>query len=158
MGKGVAERLGRPFLDFDVEIERRTGLSVAQIFRERGEPYFRELELELTRELAGRSGMILAPGGGWVAVPGAMALLRPPARMIYLRASPTVALLRMGQGRAARPLLQAPDPLAELERLLAERGAFYAGADHVIDVDVIDLQGVISTVSRLASTSEGGYL
>jgi hypothetical protein len=56
----VARRLGRPFVDFDSEIERREGKSVAQIFSEVGEPGFRALELALTKELAQKSGMILA--------------------------------------------------------------------------------------------------
>jgi shikimate kinase len=152
----VAERLGRPFLDFDTEIERRSGRSVAELFREHGEPHFRQLELELTRELAAWTGMVLAPGGGWVTVPGALALLRPPARMIYLRATPGVALERMGAERASRPLLRLADPLAELGRLLAAREAFYRLADHVVDVDHVDLQEVISFVSQLASAGWEG--
>ncbi|MBX6332006.1 MAG: shikimate kinase [Gemmatimonadaceae bacterium] len=152
----MAEQLGRPFLDFDTEIERRSGRSVTDIFREHGEPHFRKLELELTRELAARSGMVLAPGGGWGTVPGALALLRPPARMIYLRATPGVALERMGAERASRPLLSHADPLSELGRLLAAREAFYRLADHVVDVDRVDLQEVISLVSQLASAGWEG--
>ncbi len=168
VGRGVAERLGCPFVDFDVEIERRVGASVAQIFRERGEPYFREQELELTRELArawregpegevgAQRGMVLAPGGGWVTVPGALELLRPPARMIYLRVHPEVALRRMGGERVSRPLLEAADPVAALERLLAAREVWYLAADYVVDVDLVDLQGVISIVTRLAWGWGGG--
>lgn len=150
MGQGVAVRTGRRFLDFDAEIESRAGCSVAEIFRERGEPAFRSLELQLTRELARQDGMILAPGGGWVAIPGALSLLRPPAVMIYLRASPEVVLSRMGESRATRPLLRDWDPLAKLRRLLAEREPAYRLADHVVDVEGIALQRVISQVALLA--------
>jgi shikimate kinase len=156
VGAGVARRIGRPFVDFDVEIERREGVSVSTIFRERGEAAFRKLELELTREMAERDGMILAPGGGWITVPGAMALLRPPARMIYLRVSPDVAIKRMGAGRAKRPLLRTPDPSAELMRLLEKREPLYLQADHVVDVDLLDLQGVITLVGDLATTFQAG--
>jgi shikimate kinase len=156
VGAGVAERIGRPFVDFDVEIERREGMSVARIFQERGEAAFRKLELELTRELAQGGGMILAPGGGWITVPGAMALLRPPARMIYLRVTPDVALQRMGAARANRPLLRAPDPAAELVRLLEKREPLYLLADHVVDVDLLDLQRVITLVGDLATTFQAG--
>jgi shikimate kinase len=156
VGAGVARRIGRPFVDFDVEIERREGVSVATIFQERGEGHFRELELTLTRELAGTGGMILAPGGGWITVPGALALLRPPARMIYLRVGPDVALQRMGKARTDRPLLRAPDPAAELGRLLLKREPLYLSADHVLDVDLLDLQGVIDAVSDLAATYRAG--
>jgi shikimate kinase len=153
VGRAVARQLGRKFLDFDEEIERRTGCAVTEIFRNRGEPAFRALELELTRELAGTTGMVLAPGGGWAAIPGALELLRPPGVLVYLRASPEVVLQRMGDASSARPLLSAPDPLAELRRLLAEREELYLLADHIVDVEHIDLQRVISLVERLAPGS-----
>jgi len=150
VGRRVARRLDRPFLDFDSEIERREGKTIAQIFAESGEPGFRALELALTRELAQNSGMILAPGGGWTTIPGATALLRPPARMIYLRLKPEVAIGRIMRGRRIRPLLLAADPLETLRRLLAEREAGYLEADHVIDVEVVKSQQLIATIARLA--------
>jgi len=150
VGRRVARRLDRPFLDFDSEIERREGKTIAQIFAESGEPGFRALELALTRELAQSSGMILAPGGGWTTIPGATALLRPPARMIYLRLKPEVAIGRILRGRRIRPLLLAADPLETLRRLLAEREAGYLEADHVIDVEVVKSQQLITTIARLA--------
>jgi len=150
IGRRVARRLGRTFVDFDSEIERREGKSVAQIFAERGEAGFRALELELTKELAKTSGMILAPGGGWTTIPGAAALLRPPARMIYLRVKAEVAIGRILRGRRIRPLLQTADPLETLRKLLAEREAGYLEADHVLDVEVVKSQQLIATIARLA--------
>ncbi len=150
VGRRVARRLSRPFVDFDSEIERREGKSIAQIFAESGEPGFRALELALTRELAKTSGMILAPGGGWTTIPGATALLRPPARMIYLRVKAEVAIGRIVRGRRIRPLLQTADPLETLKKLLAEREAGYLQADHVIDVEVVRSQRLIATIVRLA--------
>lgn len=150
MGRRVARRLGRPFLDFDSEIERRQGKSVAQIFTEVGEPGFRALELALTKELAQSGGMVLAPGGGWTTIPGAAALLRPPARMIYLRVRAEVAIGRILRGRRIRPLLQTPDPLETLRKLLAEREAGYLEADHVIDVELVKSQQLIAAIARLA--------
>lgn len=150
VGGALARRLGLPFLDFDPEIERRAGASVTEIFRGRGEEAFRAMELALTRELATRPPMVLAPGGGWVAIPGAMALLRPPARMIYLRVRPDVALLRMGQERRARPLLENADPLAAIRRLLAAREGAYLSADHVVDVDDVGIEELTAYLARLA--------
>lgn len=152
VGRRVARQLGRPFLDFDSEIERREGKAIAQIFAESGEPGFRALELALTKELAQGSGMILAPGGGWTTIPGATALLRPPARMIYLRVKAEVAIGRILRGRRIRPLLQTADPLETLRTLLAEREAGYLEADHVIDVEVVKSQQLIATIARLALT------
>lgn len=151
VGARVARALGRPFLDFDVEIERRAGSTIAELFEREGEAAFRALELDLTRELAGAGGMVLAPGGGWILVPGALELLRPPGVLVYLRASPEVVLERMGRSRSLRPLLSDRDPLERLGGLLSEREPRYLLADHVVDVEHIELQRVVSLVTRLAA-------
>ena len=155
VGRGVAARLGRPFLDFDEELERREGRTVTAIFAERGEAYFRALERSLTEELATAPPMVLAPGGGWITNPGVVALLRPPSSIMYLAASPATALRRLGRARDDRPLLQGPDPLAALGGLLARREAEYRAADHVIDTDLLDAQGVIEKVVVLATSKVG---
>jgi len=64
VGRAVAAKLGRTFLDLDHEIERREGRSISEIFGENGEAYFRAKELSLTKELQQVGHMILAPGGG----------------------------------------------------------------------------------------------
>jgi shikimate kinase len=157
VGRQLAGRLGRPFLDFDEEIERREGAPVAHIFAHRSEAYFRRLEHALTREVRdARGGMVLAPGGGWVTVPEAVGLLRPPGAVIYLAAEPATALRRMGPLRDYRPLLANPDPLAALERLLAERRRLYeAAADLVVDTEALDLQGVVDRIADWLSLFEG---
>ena len=61
VGRLLAERLGVDFMDFDDELERRTGMEVAEIFEARGEPFFRDLEHTLTNEVARRAPMVLSP-------------------------------------------------------------------------------------------------
>ena len=156
LGASLARRLRLPFLDFDVEIERREGLSVVEIFARRGEAYFRARERELTAELMAAPPAVLAPGGGWVANHGVTALLRPPARIIYLKVRPETALARLGASRAERPLLRVPDPLAELQRLLREREPYYLSADLVVEADIVDIQELTNVLERLASTPRGG--
>jgi shikimate kinase len=160
VGRALAAELGRPFLDFDEEIERREGRPVAQIFAERGEGYFRSLERRLTEEMRDAGGgMVLAPGGGWVTIPGVVDLLRPPAVVIYLAAHPARALERMGPHRDLRPLLTAADPLAALTRLLADRGDLYgAASDLVVDTELLDVQGVTRQVIERISTFSGNSL
>jgi len=150
VGREAARRLDWPFLDFDAEIERREGRTVAELFAERGEAHFRGLERRLTEELAGRGRIVLAPGGGWAAQPGLMDLLRPPARIIHLAAAPAAAAARLGAGRAARPLLQGADAEARIARLLRQRAAAYARADVVIDTEVLDFDAVVAKVCALA--------
>src|SRR5665213_2065880 len=88
VGHAVADRLGRTFLDLDLEIERREGRSIGQIFGEKGEAYFRKKERELTEELTLVGNMIVAPGGGWVIDPDNVTLVRPPSQLVYLRVTP----------------------------------------------------------------------
>lgn len=142
VGQLLADALQRSFLDFDVEIARRCGMTVPEIFGQKGEGYFRELETALTRELAETGGMVLAPGGGWILSEENRALLGPSARMLYLQVSPQVALDRMGAAAAGRPLLNRPDPRGELERLLEARRPLYELAETVVSVDRLDAQRV----------------
>ena len=130
----------------DAEITRRCGMTVPEIFGQRGEAHFRELETALTRELAETGGMVLAPGGGWIVREENRSLLCPPARMIYLKVSPEVALHRMGVATANRPLLNRPDPRGELERLLEERRPLYEQAEISILVDRLDAQRVTERI------------
>jgi shikimate kinase len=158
IGEAVASRLGRVFLDFDFEIERRTGMSVAEIFLKRGEQEFRELEMALSGELAVvPQGMVLAPGGGWVANRRAYSLLRSRGRIVYLRAAPATVLERLGPGLASRPLLLGEDPLAALEGLYGSRRVFYEAADVAIDTDALTPQQVTDVVVDLVRRFEPAY-
>lgn len=149
-GRQLARRLGRPFLDFDVEIERRTGLSVSRIFAEQGEAAFRSLEVELTRELVSAPPMVLAPGGGWVTNPGVMALLRPPGRIVHLQLSPAEALRRVSRSRTVRPLLRQADPAVRIQTLWDARKGLYAQSDAVLEVEKLTQQQVIDSLVALA--------
>ena len=149
VGKLVARKLERSFLDFDQEITRRQGMTVTEIFAMRGEHHFRDLERALTEEVATLGNMVLSPGGGWVTHPEVVGLLRPPSTMIYLSVPPALAIKRMGAKTAGRPLLQRPDPRGELERLLAARRAVYETADHVVNVERLDPQRVADRICAL---------
>jgi shikimate kinase len=152
----VARTLVRPFLDFDLEIERRVGKSVPKIFAEEGESAFRGYERQLTEELALRPAMVLAPGGGWVTNTGVMDLLRPPGHIIHLRISPESAIRRLARSRVVRPLLKVPDPRAAMEQLWQRRGALYEQADFTVDVEVVDSQQVVAQVAALARNLTSG--
>lgn len=151
VGQAVADQTGRTFLDLDLEIERREGRSISEIFGEKGELYFRQKERELTEELTLVGNMIVAPGGGWVSSPEVVAIVRPPSRLVYLRVRPDTALKRLGPMRMMRPLLTRPDPLSELTKLLEGRKAAYESADSTIDTELYGLQRVIEKVVALAS-------
>jgi shikimate kinase len=136
VGGLLAQKLTRTYLDFDAEIERREGMPITQIFGERGEGGFRELERKLTEELKDLGNMVLAPGGGWIMDQQTVAMLRPPALMVYLRVRPETAFNRLGGSAGGRPLLNRPDPMGELKKLFEARSALYQAADHEIGTEL----------------------
>jgi shikimate kinase len=146
VGAMLGEKLNRTYLDFDLEIERRQGMPIAQIFGEQGEAGFRQLERALTEELTSFGNMILAPGGGWVSNPDVVAMLRPPAVMVYLRIRPEAALQRLGGSVGGRPLLNRPDPLGELKALFEARKAAYMSADIEIGSETLTPQQVTDKI------------
>ena len=152
MGRAAAVRLGWRFVDLDSEIELRTGITVSEIFSIHGEAYFRELERDIFAELLNKDEdrLVMAPGAGWITNASSMQLALTESRTIYLKVRPETALARLGHDRNNRPLLGGPDPLGSLLRLLREREVYYRQAESVIDTDVLDLQGVIDEVVRLA--------
>lgn len=150
----LAHRLGWEHLDLDREIERREGRTVPEIFRMRGEAGFRALEAELTRELAGRRRVVLSPGGGWITSPALLESLGPGTLSVWLRVSPETALARAAAAPGARPLLEVPDPLAALRRLLAERERHYALAGLAVDTDALEVEEVVDVVARAARGSK----
>jgi shikimate kinase len=146
VGSMVASRLGKTFLDFDLEIERRQGMPISQIFGELGEGGFRELERKLTEELQPLGNMVLAPGGGWITDPAVVALIRPPAKLVYLRVRPEAALKRLASEAGARPLLNRPDPMAELTKLFEDRKLAYQSADLEIGTEQLTPEQVTDQI------------
>ncbi|MGI8400230.1 MAG: shikimate kinase, partial [Gemmatimonadaceae bacterium] len=136
IGRAAARQLGRSFIDFDQEIERRAGMEVREIFRIEGEEHFRALEFALTQELSGSGGMVLSPGGGWITQPSSVELLRSAGRIIYLRASPEAVARRLRRVET-RPLLAGRDPVVALRELYEKRRALYETADVVLDTEAL---------------------
>lgn len=151
IGRAAARQLGRPFLDFDQEIERRSGMSIRELFRLKGEDHFREQEFELTKELSATGGMVLSPGGGWITQKSSVELLRSAGRIIYLRASPEAVAKRLRRVET-RPLLAGRDPVVALRELYARRHALYETADMVLDTERLARQQLIVKLVELAST------
>jgi shikimate kinase len=112
----------------------RTGESVAELFRSRGEAAFRALEARLTAELSSLTHLVLAPGGGWAAQPGALEDIPPGTAVVWLRVTAAEALRRLRGTPVMRPLLAGPDPLGALDALAEQRTQWYERADLTIDV------------------------
>lgn len=152
VGRQLASRLSRRFVDFDEEIARREGRTIASIFASEGEAYFRNLEAGMTREAAGGSGWVIAPGGGWITQPGLAEMLMG-ALMVHLKASPATALARMGSEAEKRPLLGGSDQLARLQALWESRRERYGIADVEVDTEMLEPEEVAALVVSLVGRS-----
>lgn len=131
VGKVLAKRLGKQFLDSDHEIERATGVRIPVIFEIEGESGFRQREARVIAGLSERSDIVLATGGGAVLLPENRANLHARGTVVYLRAHPRELWLRTRHDRN-RPLLQTANPLQRLEELYVERDPYYREVAHII--------------------------
>ena len=128
IGRRLGRRLGLPFVDADVEIERVANMTIPEIFAAWGEPAFRDGERRVIARLLGGGPQVLATGGGAFMSPETRARIAERGLSVWLRADADV-LMRRVRKRADRPLLRTPDPEGTLRRLLAEREPTYALAD-----------------------------
>jgi shikimate kinase len=133
VGRVLARRLGKRFVDGDHEIEARTGVRVAVIFEIEGEAGFRAREAHVLDALTSMHDIVLATGGGAVLLPENRAVLASRGFVIYLRAQPRDLWHRTRHDKG-RPLLQTDDPLGRLQELYELRDPLYREtADLVID-------------------------
>ena len=126
-------------------------MEVREIFRLKGEDYFRAMESALTHELSTGSGMVLSPGGGWITQTSSVELLRSTGRIIYLRASPEAVARRLRRVET-RPLLAGRDPVVALRELYEKRRELYETADVVLDAEKLVKQQLITKIVELGST------
>jgi len=156
VGRRVASRLGRQFLDSDEEIEKAAQMSVPEIFEQRGEPEFRAGETRVIARVLKQQGVVLATGGGAFINAETRALVKAEAVSVWLRAEVDILFERVSR-RSNRPLLKTANPRATLEKLIEERYPIYAEADvtvvsrdvpqDVVAGDVID--AVLAHFKRL---------
>jgi shikimate kinase len=135
VGPLVARALGWRFVDFDDRIVAEEGSSVADIFRTRGEPRFREVEARVARLLLQEDSVVLGAGGGWAGVPGRLREVPPGTVSVWLRVSAAEAVRRARGQAGARPLLDSSDPVATARALLERRAPAYAEADLEVDTE-----------------------
>ena len=157
VGRAVAARLGRPFLDLDAEIEARNGASVRDLFSQRGEEGFRQAEHEALASLDGTPDAVVATGGGSVLRDDNRVLLRRLGTVVYLAVTPEEAMARLGDADD-RPLL-AGGGLSTATEILAARLSLYGTtADHVVDTTGLDIESVADAVAAAVRMPEPAIL
>ena len=132
VGRRLGERLGLPFADLDEEIERRSGLTVREIFDRSGEPEFRRLERATLVELIDRPDLVLATGGGTPAFEPTARLLESGGVTVWLNPPFATIVERIGAlGKQTRPLFRDE---TEAWRLYRSRLTAYRASDLRVDV------------------------
>ena len=127
VGKKVAAELGYDFVDTDELIVARSGQTIEEIFKEKGEAAFREMEAAIARELGEKEGMVIATGGGTMLDAGNAAALGKKGCVFCLVATPEEIMNRLARDPdIRRPLLDGPNPKERIVALLREREAGYA--------------------------------
>lgn len=152
IGRILARKLGKRFVDSDHEIEARTGASIPWIFEIEGEASFRRREAEVIRDLTMQRGIVMATGGGAVMNPDNRAFLMERGTVIYLRANVNSIMTRTSHDKN-RPLLQTADPRKKIEELSIQREPLYMEVAHVvIDTGRPNVQSMVQTIlMQLAS-------
>ena len=146
IGRALARRLNKRFIDSDHEIEARTGASIPWIFEIEGEASFRQREADMIRELCAQDDIVLATGGGAILNPDSRALLKASGTVIYLRASVASILHRTSHDRN-RPLLQTADPKKRIEDLARQREPYYREVAHlVVETGRPNVQWLVQTI------------
>jgi shikimate kinase len=145
VGRNLARRLRRRFVDLDRLIEKAEGRKVREIFAHRGEPYFRVLEKQMLEQVLSAPGQVIATGGGVLLDEENLNLLRQKALVIGLTASTDELLSRVGKN-FKRPLLKGADLRRRIDELLQQRQSRYAQANLVIDTSGLTIDQVVEKI------------
>ena len=165
LGKLLATKLGRPFVDIDKKIETEQKLSIPKIFEQFGEKHFRELEKSAVKELSERRGLVIATGGGTIKDEENLQLLKSSGVLICLTTEPEEIFNRTLR-RGERPVLDGGENamrsaqcvmrndsscnerLETIKKLLAERKKFYDCADYQVDTTEWSPLQIIDDICR----------
>ncbi|MDD4984436.1 MAG: shikimate kinase [Dehalococcoidales bacterium] len=156
VGKTLAEKLGKEFFELDVLIEKKAGKTIPAIFKEDGEISFRELEIEVVKEVSRQRNAVIACGGGVILNKINIDRLRKEAVMVYLTASPRVILRRISKDTDERPLLAVANPALTIKELLRFRRPFYEqAADVTVNTSRLDIDSVVRQITAKIKEYEG---
>jgi len=145
VGRRLAEKLKLSYIDTDDVIEQDNEMIIADIFRQHGEPYFRRLESDAVRKVSGLDNHVISTGGGVVIREENLEMLKRNGMVFSLAATPEEIWKRVGH-EIHRPLLQAPQPLDRIRKMLAARAPFYARADCIIHTTGLSIEEVTDQI------------
>jgi shikimate kinase len=146
VGKLLAEKLGYQFVDTDDLIEQRVGMKISDIFAVYGEPYFRDVETEVVKEVAKKDKFVISTGGGVVLRKVNMDELRKNGIIVNLTAKPETIYNRLKNQPGVRPLLNKPEPMNEIIKLLSQREEYYKNCDLRIETDNFTVEQIVQQI------------
>jgi shikimate kinase len=151
LGKRISKSINLPFIDLDEQIRLQEGMLVSEIFKTKGQDYFRRVEAEVLREQIKQPEFVMATGGGTPVFFGNMELINNTGISVYLNTPISVIVERMGSDeRKSRPLLAETDEgslEAKLLNLLEVRKSFYEQAHFTVKGDTITAFEIIQLIT-----------
>ena len=153
VGRNLARKLHRRFVDIDALIEKAERCKVREIFTQKGEAYFRALEKQKLSEVLSESGQVIATGGGIILDEDNLTLLRQNTLLIGLTASTDVLVSRAGKN-PKRPLLKGGDVRERVEELLQKRQSRYAEAHVTIDTSGLAIEQVVEKIVQFMQSKD----
>jgi len=148
IGQFLAKKLDKRFIEQDLLIEQKAGKTIPDIFKQDGEIAFRELEIEISKEIAKEQNSVIACGGGVVLNKINIDRLREGAIIVYLTTSPRAIIKRTAPEEGQRPLLAVNNPTIAIRELLKFRKPFYErAADITIDTSKLDIAAVADQIT-----------
>ena len=155
VGRVLAKKTGKTFVDIDRRIEKKAGKTVARIFQEEGEPAFRAMEKAATETACGESGRVIACGGGVVLDRANVDNLKKKAVVVYLKTDGAVIKKRVASGKGKRPLL-AEKGTGAVEALMAVRRPLYEkAADITLDTSRLGIEDAADRIIQILGEYEG---
>jgi len=155
IGPILANTLGWNFYDLDKEVEKREGMRIVDIFKQKGENYFRTSETNLLKQLSEGEISIISLGGGAIASEINFNIIKSTGKIIYLKSSPEMAYkrLRFKKDRPAFEFEGVEMPTKEqflerIEKLLDERKKYYELCDFVVDTDSQSVGKTVDIIAR----------
>ena len=141
VGKALAKELGLTFYDLDWYISNRMRKTIAQIFEERGEDGFRQIERNMLHEVAEFEDVVISCGGGTPCFFDNIDYMNQQAPVVYLKATPEVLYKHLAMSKNDRPLLRGKSQeelIVFIREQLEKREAYYTKARYTLDVSLMD--------------------
>jgi shikimate kinase len=145
VGTRLAKDLDYAFVDTDALIESDQKTTITEIFSSFGEPYFRDVETRIIRQVLEGEDQVISTGGGAVIRDENREAFKRAGLVVCLTAQPEVILERI-KHETHRPLLQTADPLVKIRELLGSREKFYNQADLIIDTSHKSVDEAVSEI------------